>query len=131
MIQITRTKDSRGLPQYELAPDTPPNRAMLDAMRSWSRAADLATFAAARHGYGNSDGGFGVTYPADLDADELEVMALEDGMVMVYAFFGPPNGTELAVPESQYLECLAAYLDALALSDDAVRVRALPAAAGG
>ena len=127
MIQITRTKDSRGLPQYELAPDTPTNRAILDAMRSWSRAADLSGFAAARHGYGNSDGGFGVTYPSDMDADELEASGLEDGMVMVYAFFGPPDGSELAVPESEYLDCLAAFLDAHALAADAARVRALRA----
>ena len=125
MVQITRRTDAAGVVQYLLAPDTASNRAILEALRSWSRTASLATFAAERHGFGNSDGGFGVNYPGDLDADEREAAALEDGLVMVYGFFGPPDGYELTVPESQYLECLAAFLDANALGADAACVRAL------
>ena len=38
---------------------------MRDAIRHWPSLTALAGFAAHRHGYGNTDGGFGVTYPGD------------------------------------------------------------------
>jgi hypothetical protein len=44
-----------------------PQPAVVASIRAWSRLPDLASFAVARHGFGDTDGGFGVTYPGDLD----------------------------------------------------------------
>ncbi len=41
--------------------------ACLDAIQHWSSLKELAGFAAQRHGYGDSNGGFGIHYPGDLD----------------------------------------------------------------
>ena len=50
-----------------------PTIAIRNAIRHWSRLTDLAEFTAQRHGYGNTDGGFDVTYPGDLDEYDREV----------------------------------------------------------
>ena len=125
MIRITRTVPVPGQPNYTIDPDTAELRAVLDAMRSWSRISELTGFAELRHGYGNSDGGFGTSYEGDLDDSEREGSTLVDGMVMVYGFFGPPDGYEYLVSEAVYLECLAAYLRANDRVADAVRVEAI------
>ncbi len=125
MIRITRTVPVPGQPAYAIEPDTPELQTVLDAMRSWWPISELATFAELRHGYGNSDGGFGVIYPADRDDDESTAASLVEGEVLVYAFFGPPDGYEYIVPEAVYLECVAAYFRAHDRADDVRRVEAL------
>src|SRR5262245_12592136 len=74
-----------------------PEVAARDAIRHWSRLPELAEFAALRHGFGDSDGGFGVTYPGDLDDYDHEVdgVCIPEGFVQAYGFWGPPNGYEL------------------------------------
>ena len=66
---------------------------------------ELSQFALARHGFGNSDGGFGITYPSDLDDYDREVegVAIPVGFVQVYGFWGPPDGYEFNIREFYYL----------------------------
>jgi hypothetical protein len=101
--------------------------AILAAVRHWRDLAELACFAVQRRGFGDTDGGFGVTYPEDLDEydREAEVRAIPPGFVGVYGFWGPPDGYEVVVSESRYLSVLAEVLDAEGRSTDADRVRSL------
>jgi hypothetical protein len=63
-----------------------PTVAIRNAIRHWSRLIDLAEFAAQRHGYGDSDGGFGITYPGGHDEYDREVdgFHIPEGFVEVY-----------------------------------------------
>lgn len=112
---------------YLLDPETPALRAVVESIQRASRLSELADFALARHGYGDSDGGFGVTYPADLDEHDLRVdaVSIPTGHVLVYGFWGPPDGYEYVVPETDYLDVLAAILDAHNLPAQAEQVRGL------
>lgn len=105
----------------------PPEIAIRDAIRHWSRLAELPDFAAKRHGFGNSDGGFGVTYPGDLDEYDrvTDSVQIPNGFVHVYGFWGLPNGYQLLVPESVYLTILSEMLANEGHSAEADRVRAL------
>jgi hypothetical protein len=96
------------------------------SIRHW-RLADLASFAERRHGFGNTDGGFGVTYPGNLDEDDHVVVGIVIPIdcVRVHGFWGPPDGYELDVPEPLYLDTLAVELESAGLTADAQRVRAL------
>jgi hypothetical protein len=107
------------------APDL--ESAIRDVIRHWSRLAELAEFAVDRHGFGDSDGGFGVTYPGDLDEYDrvVEGCYIPPGFVKVYGFWGPPDGYELLVTESQYLRTLIAVLSDAGLTAEAARVRAV------
>jgi hypothetical protein len=98
-----------------------PIDAILDAIRSWPCLAELASFAKGRHGFGNSDGGFGVIYPGDLDAYDRSVAgaAILEGHVQVYGFWGPPDGYEINVPERLYLEALAGELSQMGRTAEA------------
>ncbi len=82
------------------------------AITHWSSLRALATFALERHGYGDSNGGFGVTYPGDLDEfdREAEGRFIPEGFIVVYGFWGPPDGYEVFVAESYYLAMLARIL---------------------
>lgn len=104
-----------------------PEVAAREAIRHWSRLPELADFAARRHGFGDSDGGFGVTYPGDLDDHDRKVDGTEipAGYVQVYGFWGPPNGYELLVRELVYLDALAAELLAAGHSRESARVQSL------
>lgn len=103
-----------------------PDAAARDAIRHWSRLPELAEFAARRHGFGDSDGGFGVTYPGDLDDfDRANGESIPDGFVQVYGFWGPPDGYEVLVAEAVYLGQLAAALSAAGHAAEAARVRSL------
>ena len=51
-----------------------PTFAALTAIRHWSNKAELAQFALDRHGFGDTDGGFGITYPNDLDEYDKSVL---------------------------------------------------------
>ena len=101
--------------------------AVVASIRAWSRLSDLASFAVARHGFGDTDGGFGVTYPGDLDEYDraVEGVNIPDGFVEVYGHWGPPGGYSLLIRESTYLEILAGVLVAKGLHSEAARVEAL------
>ena len=59
-----------------------------EIISQWSQLSELADFAERRHGYGNSDGGFGITYPGDLDEYEIEVEGIKipNGSVLLYGY---------------------------------------------
>jgi hypothetical protein len=105
--------------------ETPdPETAVRDAIRHWSRLPELAEFAARGHGYTDTDGGFGVTYSGDRDDYDREVdgYSIPPGYVEVCGFWGPPGGYRILVPESFYLEILAATLERAGLVTEAARV---------
>jgi len=93
------------------------------AIRGWDPR-DLATFAYERHGYQNTDIGCGITYPGDLDDYDREVdhIFIPEGFVRAGADW---SAHEADVPERTYLQILAEELEALGLTNDATRVRAL------
>ena len=91
-------------------------------------AVELALFAEKRHGYGNSDGGFGVIYPEDLDEYQVQVekVHIPEKHLLVYGYaHAMPPGYELLVLEKKYLSVLAQSLANLGLSSEAARVSAL------
>ena len=103
-----------------------PEAAICDVVRNWSRLSELADFAAHRHGFGDTDGGFGVTYPSDLDDfDRASGENIPAGFVKVYGYWGSPTGYEIYVPEMAYLETLASVLLAAGHTVEAQRVRIL------
>jgi hypothetical protein len=91
-----------------------PVDAARNAIRHWSRLPELAEFAARRHGFGDSDGGFGVTYSGDLDDfDRANGEFIPEGFVQVYGFWGPPDGYEmLEIAVSIVAELIACRNDA-------------------
>jgi hypothetical protein len=102
--------------------------AVLQAIRSWPRPGDLATFARERHGYGNSNGGFGVIYPDDLDEHDIQVdgVSIPEGCVEVYGFWGvEAGGWSRVIREDLYLAILARALRAKGLTVDALAVEHL------
>jgi hypothetical protein len=106
-------------PTYEIA--------CREVIANWRRLAELAGFAELLHGFGNSDGGFGIAYPEDLDEYDIHVgMTIPEGMIEVYAYTSAdPPGYEMLVAESRYLRVLADVLREHGLSDEAIRVRAV------
>lgn len=87
---------------------------------------DLAEYATNRHGFGDSNGGFGVTYPNDLDDQErASGLLIPEGFVLVYGFWGKPDGYEVLVPETVYLETLAGVLTLAGHLAEAAQVRTL------
>ena len=122
-IQVRFSTDAR---RYAVTPDTAELRAIVDAIAHWRRLPELVTFALERHGYGDSDGGFGVTYQSDLDDYERsQGHKIMDGEVEIYGFWGPPDGHEFHVPETLYLLVLGKVLEILGLLDDAHRIEKL------
>ena len=107
---------------YHVTPETPLMQAVVSAVRSWPRLAELATFAQARHGFGNTDVGHGVTYPDEAEHGEAEI---PEGHVLVYLGWGAPDGVEYVVEEAHYLAVVAAVLDARGMTGEAGRVQAL------
>lgn len=103
-----------------------PTFAALAAIRHWSDKPRLAQFALERHGFGDSNGGFGVTYPGDLDDYDRTVdgCKIPEGFVLAYGFWGPPDGYEVLVPEWLYRDVLAEVLECLGLWQEAASVRA-------
>ena len=104
-----------------------PDNAIRTAIRHWHNLADLAEFAVQRHGFGDTDGGFSVTYTEDLDEFDRVVGGahIPNGHVRVYGFWGPPDGWEVNVPETQYLTVLADVLAENGLLQPAYRILAL------
>jgi hypothetical protein len=107
-IEVTCHPDS-------VSPNTPELRCLLDVIRSW-RIEKLASCAIARHGYKNSDGGFGIIYPNDLDDEDRDDIAA--GNVNIYGFWGFPDGDEFEISEILYLEMLVAFLRSHGRSHD-------------
>lgn len=107
--------------------ETPtPEDAIRDAIRHWSCLSELADFAVDQNGFGNSDGGFGITYPGDLDEyDRAQGEQIPVGFVKVYGFWGLPDGYEVLVAESLYLQTLASLLSAGGHVAEAEQVRLL------
>ena len=84
---------------------------------------ELAEFAARRHGFAGSDGGFGVSDLDDFDRASGEF--IPDGFVQAYGFWGPHDGYEVLVPEPLYLATLAGVLSAAGHAAEAARVQSL------
>ena len=99
---------------------------VVHAIERWHRPTDLAEFAAKGHGFGDSDGGFGVIYASDLDEHETERRPIPAGFVEVYGFWGAAKGGfEFVIGEREYLRILAQTLRAKNLSAEAAIVEGL------
>lgn len=134
MIRIAYHPEAPLADHYAIDPATPEIWAAVAAIRHWGALPDLAHFAVARHGYGDTDAGFGVIYPTDRDEYDTQVLGehIATGHVQIYGFWGPPAGYEIELPEATYLEVLAAVLHARGHHDDALSVtRLLTALRGG
>jgi hypothetical protein len=83
-----------------------------EVIDSWPQLLQLASFARKRHGYCDSNGGFGITYPNDLDEYQREIdqQVIPEHMVEVFGFWGQPNSYSILVSEAQYLRVLASLL---------------------
>ena len=101
--------------------------AILSSIRAWTKRGQLASFALARHGFGDTNGGFGVTYPGDLDEYDRQVDGCDipAGFVEVYGHWGPPRGYSLVVPEVLYLQILSEVLQAEGMGSDATDLMVL------
>jgi len=106
-------------------PMTDPTFAALAAISHWSNKKELVQFALDRHGYADSNGGFGITYPGDLDEYDriVEGVSIPEGFVQAYGFWGPPEGYALLVEEWRYRDVLAEVLECLGLWQEAANVR--------
>jgi hypothetical protein len=108
------------------APDT--KTACREVIDAWSNLAQLVDFAEQRHGFGNSNGGFGAIYPDDVDGymAEVEGIHVPDGAVLLYGYaFAMPPGYEILVEESVYLRNLMEVLREHGLTAEAKRVTVL------
>ena len=83
-----------------------------EVIDSWPQLAQLVSFATKRHGYCDSNGGFGITYPNDLDEYQREVdrQVMPEPMVEVFGYWGQTNSYSMLVTEAQYLRVLASLL---------------------
>jgi hypothetical protein len=72
----------------------------------------LAEYVTKRHGFGDTNGGFGVTYPGDLDDFDRDVegACIPAGFVLAYGFWGLPDGDEVHVRESLFSEVVRQVL---------------------
>jgi hypothetical protein len=99
-------------------------REVIDA---WPFIRDLPEYAQQMHGYGDSNGGFGVTYSGDLDEYDQEVkgLCIPTGMVQVYGYWGAPNGYDFLVAEKIYLQILAKVLSEKGYQEESSVIRNL------
>jgi hypothetical protein len=100
-------------------------REVIDA---WRSIAELVDFAEKRHGFGNSDGGFGAIYPDDVDGymAEVEGVHVPEGAVLLYgSAFAIPPGYEILIDEAVYLRNLVDVLRENRLTAEALRVTVL------
>ena len=116
--------DGRMLGHCEIRPSTPELEAVINVIASYPGGLDSGRIEAAvrRRGYSNSDGGFGVQYPDDLDEyEKANGSDIPAGCVRVYTFFGPPAGGEFTIQESLYLEVLELWLFMRGVKHDAIK----------
>jgi hypothetical protein len=99
--------------------------AIREVIRHWSRLTDLADFAILGHGFADSNGGFGVQYPGDLDEYDREVdgIRIPAGSVQIYGYWGPPDGYCMLVSELSYLDALSDSLSEAGHLKEAERVK--------
>lgn len=105
-----------------------PNIACRGVIDAWSTLSELVDFAEQRHGFGNSDGGFGAIYPDDLDGymAEVEGVHVPNGWVLLYGYaHAIPPGYEILIEEAVYLRHLADVLQEHRLTAEAERVTVL------
>lgn len=97
---------------------------VVDVISHWTNLAQLCEFALNRHGYGDSDGGFGITYESDLDDYDRQVdrISIPQEHLLVYGFWGEPDGYELFIKEVDYLLVLAEVLDSHDLKPEAEKI---------
>jgi hypothetical protein len=86
--------------------------AALDAICNWRSPEELVAFAQERHGYCDTDGFFGITYPGDLDDYDRHVLGVNipEGFVEAIAWYGERHGPSHLLEEATYLEILRQYL---------------------
>jgi hypothetical protein len=110
-MKLTYSPNAEAEFRYTCEPNTAGRKAAIDAMRHWSNVEDLVAFAEARHGYEDTDGFFGITYPTDLDEFELaNGHAIAEGNVEANAWYGAHDGPTHQLPEKEYLELLKQFL---------------------
>ncbi|MFN3149071.1 hypothetical protein [Bremerella sp.] len=125
-MKLTYNPDADSEFQYKCAPHTPARKAAVDAIRNGPSVNDLVTLAEARHGYTNTDGYFGITYPSDLDDhDRANGESIPNGFVHAIAWYGANNGETHELPERDYLELLRQFLLLNQREELANRVRKL------
>jgi len=110
-----------------------PRVACAEVILDWGQLSQLADFAELRHGYANSNGGFGIIYPEDLDEYSVEVegIHIRPGSLLVYGLaHAVPPGWEILVDERFYLHVLSSVLREHGLAAEATRVERLPTARG-
>lgn len=108
------------------APDA--QMACREVIDAWSNLAQLVGFAEQRHGFGDSNGGFGAIYPDDVDGymAEVEGVHVPDGWVLLYGYaFAIPPGYEILVEEPVYLRNLLDMLQEHGLGLEAERISVL------
>lgn len=112
--------------QFTIEPCTAARTAAIDAIRTWSNFADLVVFAESRHGYQNTDGYFGITYPSDVDDfDRANGHSIVDDFVEANAGYGVSAIETHQLPESEYLELLRQFLVLKDRPDLATRIEIL------
>lgn len=113
--------DQRSVPEPALAARI--------SIRCCFRLETLAQYAVEGHGFGNSDCGFGISYPTNLDAPDRDVdeVIIPDGHVLAYGFWGDRRrgGYEVLVPKKLYLSVLADELTRAGMEPAAAAVRAI------
>lgn len=126
-LQATRAILSDDAPRYSgysISPNQPALAAALDAICHWRNPEELAAFALARHGYCDTDGFFGVTYPDDLDEYDRLISRenIPEGFVEIIAWYGEHHGPSHLLEEKVYLEILRQYLSLCGEAEAAQRL---------
>ena len=112
--------------KFSVEPFSAAGKAAVDAIRNWQVLTDLVTFARERHGYGNSDGYFGITYPGDLDdCDRVNGESISEGNVEAYAWYGATDGDTHILSELEYLTLLRQYFSVCRQEDLAASIARL------
>lgn len=109
---------------------TEQERQVREVIAAWHSLPMLVDFALQHRGYGDSDGGFGVTYPDDVDADvdtytrEIAQQApIPQGMVELYGYWGLPTEYGFLLAEADYLAVLIQVLIEQGYPCEALRLR--------
>ena len=77
--------------------DSTVDEQLREIIEAWSCINSLPAYALKRHGFGDSNGGFGITYSGDLDEyqKEVEQVSIPNGMVQAYGYWGRREVTNL------------------------------------